>query len=153
MYKKLLITFILLVASILSCTLCFANDAGTMGQDASNAVKNVVGGAENAVKDAANGISNGSQNITRDMENGAKNVTESTVIKTENVTQGTMNTAYNATRTATDIDAGGTTTFMGMNATSWTWLIMGIAAIAIVALVWYYGSQVRTSNFDDNDQY
>lgn len=142
MYKKLLITFILLVASILSCTLCFANDAGTMVQDASNAVKNVVGGAENAVKDAANGISNGSQNMTRDMENGAKNVT-----------QGTMNTAYNATRTATDIDAGGTTTFMGMNATSWTWLIMGIAAIAIVALVWYYGSQVRTSNFDDNDQY
>ena len=40
---------------------------------------------------------------------------------------------------------------MGMNATMWTWLIIGIATIAIVALVWYYSMQMRSSNYDDKD--
>ena len=56
------------------------------------------------------------------------------------------NNDYTATRTsATD------NTFMGMNSTAWTWLILGIAAIAIVALVWYYSMQIRSSNYDGRD--
>ena len=55
----------------------------------------------------------------------------------------TNNSNYTATRTATTNQ-----TFMGMSSTAWTWLIIGIAGIAIVALVWYYGSQIRTSNDD-----
>ena len=90
------------------------------------------------------------KNMTQRVENGAQN----TANQAGNVMQGTMNDGYNATRTATDTDAGvGASTFMGMSATAWTWLIMGIAAAAIVALVWYYGSQVRSSNYDDNDRF
>ena len=36
-----------------------------------------------------------------------------------------------------------------MNATAWTWLILGIATIVIVALVWYYGAQTRSSTNRD----
>ena len=53
---------------------------------------------------------------------------------------------YNATRTATTAN-----TFMGMNSTAWTWLIIGIAAIAIIALVWYYSMQLRSSDYDNRD--
>ena len=66
--------------------------------------------------------------------------------KVESGTQSSMNGAYNATRTSVDTQAG---TFMGMNSTAWTWLIMAIAAIAIVALVWYYGTQRQSSHYDD----
>ena len=52
---------------------------------------------------------------------------------------------YSATRTSTDA------TLMGMNATAWTWLILGLAAIAIVALVWYYSMQVTSSNYKDKE--
>ena len=59
-------------------------------------------------------------------------------------------TGYNATRTATDAN---TTNFLGMNSTMWTWLILAVAVVAIIALVWYYSNQLtRTRNYDDNDQ-
>ena len=43
MYKKLLISAIILVISIFSFSICFANNGL---QDAANGVRNVVGGAE-----------------------------------------------------------------------------------------------------------
>ncbi|MBR6505146.1 MAG: hypothetical protein IKT41_05550, partial [Clostridia bacterium] len=39
---------------------------------------------------------------------------------------------YTATRTAT---------FMGMDGNTWTWFIIGLVGIAIVALVWAYYTQ------------
>ncbi len=150
MHKKLLVGFTLLIVCIFSFNLCLANDAKTMVEDASNSVKNVVGGAENVVKNTAEDVSNGAKNVTQSVENGAQNTTN----QAGNAMQGTMNDSYNATRTSVDTNAGtGASTFMGMSATAWTWLIMGIAAAAIVALVWYYGSQVRSSNYDDNDRF
>ena len=54
-------------------------------------------------------------------------------------------TNYNTTRVATT-DTTGNATFMGMDANMWTWLIVGIAAIAIIALIWYYTMQLRSSD-------
>ena len=54
-------------------------------------------------------------------------------------------TDYNASRVATT-DTTGNATFMGMDANMWTWLIVGIAAIAIIALIWYYTMQLRSSD-------
>ena len=56
-----------------------------------------------------------------------------------------MNDRYVSTRTSSD------STFMGMGSTAWTWLILGIATIAIIALVWYYSMQLNASNHDRND--
>lgn len=133
MYKKLLISVLALIIGIFSFTISFANNGM---QEAADGVRNVVGGAENAMEDAARGISNASKDATSKMEQGANNVGNNI-----------MNNNYTATRTSTTTD----NTFMGMNATAWTWLILGIAAIAIVALVWYYSMQLRSNDYDGRD--
>ena len=46
----------------------------------------------------------------------------------------TTNNGYTATRTSTAQD-----TFMGMNATAWTWLIIGVLGVLVIGLIWYYG--------------
>lgn len=145
MKKKLLTVAAILVFSIFSCTLCFANDAGQMLQDAANGVKNAVGGAENVVENAAGGAANTAKNATQGIENGMNNA-GNTMKNTTSNTRTNTNTGYTATRTSTE-----PATFMGMTSTAWTWLIMGIAALAIVALVWYYGAQMRSSNYNDRD--
>ena len=30
-------------------------------------------------------------------------------------------------------------TFMGMNATAWTWLVIGVLGVLVIGLIWYYG--------------
>ena len=146
MYKKLLVSVGILLALIFSFSICFANDAV-------NGVRNVVGGAENAVEGAVKGITNASKNVTGAMENGANNVGNAITNHTNNTTTAhtTTNNAKTNTYTATRTATTGNATFMGMNATTWTWLIMGIAAIAIVALVWYYSMQFRSTNYDNRD--
>lgn len=145
MYKKLFISIAIILSVIFSFGICLANDGL---QNAANGVRNVVGNAENAVEGAAKDISNASKNATGAMENGANNIGNSVKDGTNKVGNTvTNNGTYNATRTSTN--AGNT--FMGMNATTWTWLIIGIAAIAIVALVWYYSMQLRSSDYDNRD--
>ncbi len=39
-----------------------------------------------------------------------------------------------------------------MNGTTWIWLILGIAGIAIIAMVWYYSAQLRSSDDYDNKE-
>ena len=146
MYKKLLISMAILIVGIFSFSICFANNGL---QDAADGVRNIVGGAENAVEDAARNISNASKDATGKIEEGANNVGNAVMNNVDNNTHARTDVAnnnYTATRTSTTDN-----TFMGMNATAWTWLIIGVAAIAIVALVWYYSMQVRSSNYDGKD--
>lgn len=135
MNKKLAIVLSILIAAIFSFSVCFAND---MANDAVEGVRNVVGGAENAVENAAKDVTNAAKAATNSVENKMENITNNRVTSSTST--------YNATRT----NAEGST-LMGMNATMWTWLIIGIATIAIVALVWYYSMQMRSSNYDDKD--
>ena len=155
MNKKLAIILSVFIAAILSFSVCFAND---MLNDAAEGVRNVVGGAENAVEGAANGIANGVKGATNSVENKTNDVMNNIRSKGDN--HNTAKDTNNETRTTTNSMTGNYTatrtnaegsTLMGMNATTWTWLIIGIAAIAIVALVWYYSMQMRSSNYDDKD--
>ena len=151
MNRKLLIGLITILTIVFSSSLCFANNALN---DAAHGAQNVVGGAENAIKDTVNGAANITKDMTNKAENGMNNVANSikengnndnTKKDTNNETAN--NNGYTAVRTSTD----GTTTFMGMNATTWTWLIIGIATIAIIALVWYYSTQFTNSSYKDRD--
>ena len=149
MNKKIGISIAIIISMIFSFTVCFANDGGNMVQDAANGVRNVVGGAENAVEDAAKGVTDGAKNITNNIENvGNKAENKASNMTSSDNSRMSTNNSYTATRTSTGTEAN---TFMGMTVTSWTWLIMGIAAIAIIALVWYYSAQMRSSNYDDHD--
>ena len=83
---------------------------------------------------------------TKKMENEDKKIMSDTYNKM-NEKNNTENGNYTATRTSTN-----NATFMGMNATTWTWLILGVAAIAIIALVWYYSMQltdIKNNGLDD----
>lgn len=127
--KKILLSIAIILASIFSFTVCFATDGlGNVAND----VRNVVGGAENTVENAAKDVSNVSKDATGSVENGMKT--------------GTGN--YNTSRVST-----GNSNMSGMSTNTWTWLILGIAAIAIIAAVWYYSMQFTNghNNHDDND--
>ena len=142
MHKKLLLGAILSIALLFVCNFCFAaeNNENPM-HDAANSVRNVVGGAENAIENGAKDISNATKDATNSMEHAGNNLgqdaknTMNTV--TDNNTRTSNGNNYTATRTSTN----GETTLFGMNSTAWIWLVLGIATIAIVALVWYYSKQ------------
>ena len=55
---------------------------------------------------------------------------------------GRTNNNYTATRTATTSDVA----FLGISNTVWTWLIIGITAIAIISLIVFYMRQNKTTN-------
>lgn len=161
MNKKLIFSILVIIALLFSFSGVFATDGmqsatnavsnsvnkteGTLGngaKDAANAVSNVTNGATNAVKDAVNGVTGGTKNAVDHMGNNDRNNNNH-----DNATATTNNHGnYTAKRTAANA-----TTFMGMNATTWTWVILGIAAIAIVALVWYYSMQFTERNYNDNE--
>ena len=137
MKKKFFISMALIVSFIFSFSVCFAADGL---EKAADDVRNVVGGVENTVENAAMDVSNVSKNATSSMENGMTSETTRT---------GTSGN-YSTSRVSTG-DAG----IMGMSSNTWTWLILGIAAIAIIAVVWYYSMQFtntgRKGNNNNND--
>lgn len=159
MHKKLFITLSLITCVVMFfATSCFAVDGAMhdMGESAKNIaedVKNGVSGAINNVegtsRNTVEDISNGSKNVTGSMENTMGNagntVTEGITNNSGNMSNNMNNNTYSATRTSAD----GTTTFMGMGATAWTWLIIGIAALAIIAAVWYYSMQTNSSKYNN----
>lgn len=122
--------------------------ANNIASDAVNGVRNVVGGAENVVGGAISGVTNGVHNGVNGIENTTKNATGTMTTNNANTTN------YNATRTATTRTATNTTgKFLGMGATAWGWLIMGIVGIVTVALVWYYGKERETRYNHNDDNY
>ena len=74
MSKKIFFTIIGVLAIISICTFCNATDGSNPMQDATNAVRNVVGGAENAVEDGAKSATNAVKNGTNAVENTAENM-------------------------------------------------------------------------------
>lgn len=139
MNKKFFVSLTIVLFAIFSFTICLATDNGDGLGGAVNGVRNFVGGVENTVENAAKDVSNTSKNVTGGMENTMSNTTEG---MTNNNNEG-----YTSTRVATDDNA----TVMGMTSTGWTWLILGIAAIAIIALVWYYSMQFTNKTHHNND--
>lgn len=145
MSKKIFLTILIIFSIVSICTLCLANTGENPIQDATNSVRNVVGGAENALENGAKGATNMVKEGTNAVENTAQNATNKVENTTSSISSNMMSNtnSYVASRTSTD--ANGSATLMGMNSTTWIWLILGIATIAIVALVWYYSMQMTTN--------
>ena len=144
---KKFFSFIIALSLIVSSSFVFAeSELKDSADKAGNNMQNVVNGAGTVLKDAGEGIKDGARNIGEDIKDGARNVGEAVNDGAHDMTRTDNNDGYTATRTSTTDN-----TFMGMNATAWTWLILGIAAIAIVALVWYYSMQLRSNNYDGRE--
>lgn len=137
MSKKILAIFTIALLMIFSFSICLANTNESILGNATNDIRNFVGGVENTVENAASDVSNTSKNITGAAENTMSGNNDNTFMgMTDN-----DNGRYSATRTSTNDG-----TVMGMTSTAWTWIILGIAAIAIIAVVWYYSMQFTNSN-------
>lgn len=135
MNKKFFVSLAITLLVIFSFSVCLAttNDL----EKAANDVRNFVGGTENTIENAAKDISNTSKDVTGSIgntNNEQNNNTDTGIISN-------YNDGYTAERTGTD-----TSTVMGMTSTAWTWIILGIAAIAIIAVVWYYSMQFTNNN-------
>ena len=122
MNRKFFVSLVIILFSIFSFSICLANNDKSGIGTAANDVRNFVGGVEDTVENAALDVSNTSKNITGGVENGMNN--------SNNMTGITRNGNYTATRTDTNV--------MGMSQNTWIWLIIGVAAIAIIAVIWYY---------------
>lgn len=145
MNKKIFISTLLITSLLFISTLCFAADNNTTWQDGVNGVRNVVGGVENTVEDAAKGAAGAIKNGTNNVEGGLNSAVDNNNKNNNNNyiagTNNNNNGNYTATRTAT---------FMGMNGNTWTWFIIGIVGIAIIALVWAYSVQGNKSSERNN---
>lgn len=151
--KKNFYRIALLIISILA--LCISYTFAANEPQAVQDIRNVVGGAENVVEDAGRGIVDGVRNITSGGENMMENVAGDVGNGVQNAGNDiagaltTDNNDYDATRTTTrsavDANEG---TFLGMNGTVWTWLIIAVVAVAIIALIWMY---VKQNNNSYND--
>ena len=153
MNKKFFVSLAIILFSVFSFSFCLATDGSGIGSAANN-VRNFVGGVENTVENAAMDVSNASRDVTGGAENTMDGNRTSGMTGSNSMTNSTGMTGYNGNNgyTATRTNAN---TTMGMSQNAWTWLILGVAAIAIIAVVWYYSMQFtntgRRGNNDDDD--
>lgn len=148
MKKRFLFT---LVATILFLSIAISSFA--MGNIA-NDVRNFVGGTENTIENVGNNVAGGIKNGFNTVEHGAENVAsdmKSGAQKAGNsvmgMTTNNNNGGYTATRTS------GNAAIAGMSTNTWTWIIVGITAAAIVTLVWSYIKQKNKNDiYIDSDE-
>lgn len=164
MLKKSLICALAITILSLCCTICFANEKGdniNLGNEimksidkTENSMKNVVSGnvvkdAGNMVNDEMNMIKDGVNNVEEGMRDtgnavrdGADNIENNMDRNNNNNSAGVAGTNggnYNTTRTSVDQTLnGGINT---MTATTWMWIILIVAAVTIMAAIWYYATQ------------
>lgn len=143
MKKTIYVISLIIISLFLSFSYVYANNND--GKDATNAVRNTVGGAENVVEDAAKGtagairsgfntVGEGTENVVNDAKNMGNGNGDNAQADTN---KAKTNSNYNATRTATENGASSN----GMGREVWTWIIVAIIAIVIIALIWYYASR------------
>ncbi|MBP3254994.1 MAG: hypothetical protein J6M60_00675 [Clostridia bacterium] len=129
--------FFLIVFSviILFSTVCFAEE--DMMNDTMDSAENTMESAGNFVEDTASGMANGVRNGVNGVANAMGNM-GATMMNTMDMDDEGDN--YTAERTST---TGYTNegTFLGLNSTAWTWIVMGIVGAAVIGLIIYYNTQ------------
>lgn len=152
--KSLVITFVTIILS-LCCTVSFAVENGNKinlgneivksidktGDSMQNVISgNVVKDAQNMVDREKNMITDGTKNVENtvtgtinNIDNNIRNNSFTDALETKN------NGNYNTTRTtaAQTINNGINT----MDATTWMWIILIVAAVTIMMAIWYYATQ------------
>ncbi len=142
--KTLIISIVVIIISLFSMSYTFA--ANNTIRNATDDVRNAVGGAENMVENAGSAIGGAVQSGINTIGNGARNVgdaTENTVTAMTN----DRNDNYTATRTAADTETG-------VSTATYRWVIIGITAVGIGVLLWSYFRQNSNNELyiDSNDR-
>lgn len=142
MNRKVILASIIFLIVCLFSSICLANTKNVM-DDAKNTTVNLKDEITNSIDKTENNTRNVTQNI---MTPGQTGNTIRNNNNNDNNDNNNNNNGYNTTRTAVnDQYFAGT----GMNTATWLWIILAIAAIIIIAAVWYYAMQ---GNHIDNDK-
>lgn len=137
MLKKSLIIVSIFALMLFISTPVFASN---MMHGAENTLNNIKGGVQNMAQDAGDAMGrakDGISNVASDMKDRAQNMGQD--VK-RGVTDVTRTDGYTASRTSATGNLGGTTNFNTML----VWVVMAVTGAIIIALVWYYGSQVNS---------
>ena len=165
----IILCFILL---LLSTTISFAtNDMDKVNKDINNAInseKEMLRNSGNAIKDSSKMLEtktkNGIENIKKDSEKSADKIKNETNTIKNNIDNTLNNNSniekneiyeenknydnYAVTRTST-----GTNLDNNMFSNVWTWLIIAVIAIVVIALIMYYARQSNVTTYNpDNDK-
>ena len=139
MTKKLFITILVLASTLLFSSSVFAT----------NTIENTTRNMGNEMQSSWDKLSNSAQNMGNNVKGAMNNVGDTLTGNTDNNNDNSRNTnnnndnGYTATRTT---GATTNTGLFGMTTdTMWTWIILAILGVSIVALIWSYGSQTRTN--------
>lgn len=148
MKSKAIFFFIVFSIIILFSTICFAEEDGMM-DNMSEDFQNTMQEEGNMIEDTASGMVNGVKNGVTGVANAMGNI-GTTVMDSMDMNYNNDN--YTAERTSTP-GYTNENTFLGLNSTAWTWIIMGIVGTAVVGLIIYYNTQKnydRTRSNRDN---
>ena len=162
MLKKIGLYITLIATVLLFTSFSFASNLGNDIKDSmdktGNTIQNVMNGVTDAGKNAVdnmgnavNDAANGARDTMNNMANGINNMTDdmfdnrddNNQNNNENNNANTGNGAddgYSAARIATFTD---TTTN-----NTWLWIALGVVALAIVGLSWYYMSDNRNNHHE-----
>lgn len=139
MAKKVFIGVLVSILLSLCSSFCFAatnTDKVNLGNDVSSSIDKGV----NSIGDAAKGIVNGTDRAVRDTGDAIGNMGNRIDSNTNNGNYNNRNYNngnYSTTRTSVDNAMSST----GMSTTTWMWVIFAIAAVIIIAAIWYYAMQ------------
>lgn len=131
MIKKISIFTFLISTVLFFSSFVLATDNSNLGDELKssfNQAGNSMSNMKNAAGNVGNTITGAIRNTGDTMQNAPR-----------------ANTGYVATRAAVN------DTWMGMNATTWIWLILGIVAFTIVLLSWYYMSNSNKEKLHHNE--
>lgn len=115
------------------------NDAGNMVRDGINSVEDGMNDVGNGMRNAGNTVG-GTIDDMGNMNNDNNNINNNDNNDNNNTAvTGLNNGGYNTTRTSVDqtLNNGINT----MTATTWMWIILIVAAVTIMAAIWYYATQ------------
>lgn len=163
MKKKFLYIILVVSAFLLASTVCFAAEDEVKSTDLGNEITSSIKETEktnvnvisrnadsgenmkDAVKDMGNTIKDGAEDVGNTVKNGMedagneiKDSGDKMKNETDNMGENSRNSVSGETSNYASRETATSNT--GMNVRTWVWIIIAVAAVIIIAAVWYYAA-------------
>ena len=111
---------------------------------ATGAIRNGINTVENAGKNTMNDIKNGTQDAMNNIQNTTQNIMDNDQ-NSGNISP--SDSDYTVQRTAGEMNND----FFGFmnNNNIWAWIVIGIVALAVVGIIWYY--MTRKNDYSNHE--
>lgn len=128
--RKIIFTITSILCIMFFSSVCYATDMKDKADSAKDHVENAMKDTKDNMKEKMDSSKNHVKNFADDTGKNMKNFAGSVDNKMKDRGR---NDAYKTERTEAEVT--------GVSSNTWTWIIIGVAGIAIMAVVWYYFMQ------------